>query len=258
MDPILGNEPKEKFAAENLFDWAETAVGVIPPGKRMDYYINSNYDEIQSSVTSFVADLTFRLGFSRLTTDVPIVDQLSILRIFSIFLGLIINVIIFILLFISTVLVFSLLSANIETRTFELAVMRMLGVKQLEMISLLLVQASSYSIFSYPVGIGVAQLFCVWLFSEISDLIGTSLPAWISWQAVLLAAALGFLMPVISAIFPIRSALGRDLFSSLDARHSKTTAVKIHIERTQDLTISWSLISVGIGLLSFGVGVGDF
>lgn len=71
------------------------------------------------------------------------------------FLGLVINVVIFILLFICIVLIYSLLVTNVESRTFEIGIIRMVGATRLEVIGLLLFQALSYSVLSYPIGLGI-------------------------------------------------------------------------------------------------------
>ena len=60
-------------------------------------------------------------------TEVPVLDALDETRFFSLFLGLILNVVIVILLGLSVLLIYSLLMVNVETRTFELGVMRLVN-----------------------------------------------------------------------------------------------------------------------------------
>ena len=79
--------------------------------------------------------------------------------------------IIFILLFISTLLIYSLLITNVETRTFEVGIFRMFGMKRTEVISLLMFQAISYSILSYPLGLAVAQLLANYLAEAFGGLV---------------------------------------------------------------------------------------
>jgi len=47
---------------------------------------------------------------------------------------------------------------NVETRTFEMAVMRMMGTTKLQLVQLLLFQAFSYSIPSWAVGLAISQV----------------------------------------------------------------------------------------------------
>ena len=57
----------------------------------------------------------------------PVLKELAPLKYSSMFLGIILNMIIFILLLLSIVLLYSLLLVSVETKTFELGILRMLG-----------------------------------------------------------------------------------------------------------------------------------
>jgi ABC-type antimicrobial peptide transport system permease subunit len=78
-------------------------------------------------VVEFSARIVYKLGFSELLTDMPVTDSLNVTQYFSLFLGLILNVVILILLLLSTMLIYSLLMVNVETRTFEMGVYRLVG-----------------------------------------------------------------------------------------------------------------------------------
>src|SRR3569833_890050 len=88
----------------------------------------SNYDDIQKAVVEFGSTALYCVGYSELSSSMPVVDYLRDTRFFGLFLGLIFNIITFILLFLSVLLIYSLLMINIETRNFELGVLRMLGI----------------------------------------------------------------------------------------------------------------------------------
>lgn len=78
-------------------------------------------------MVEFSARIVYKLGFSELVTDMPVTDSLNVTQYFSLFLGLILNVVILILLLLSTMLIYSLLMVNVETRTFEMGVYRLVG-----------------------------------------------------------------------------------------------------------------------------------
>lgn len=71
--------------------------------------------------------MVYKLGFSELVTSLPVVNTLNTTQYFSLFLGLILNVVILILLLLSIMLIYSLLMVNVETRTFEMGVYRLVG-----------------------------------------------------------------------------------------------------------------------------------
>ena len=69
------------------------------------------------------------------------------------------NIIIIILLFLSILLIYSLLMINVDTRTFEVGVLRMIGSKRSGIVELMLLQAFSYAIPSWA--LGLVEKYCV-------------------------------------------------------------------------------------------------
>ena len=82
----------------------------------------------------------YRIGFNVISARLIVLGELSNSAIISLFLGLILNIIIFILLFLSIILIYSLLMINVETKTFEMGVMRMIGISRRGLVQLLLLQ----------------------------------------------------------------------------------------------------------------------
>jgi len=162
------------------------AVNLPPP--RLEQYMDSNFDNIQWSVVRFADDILYKIGFSQVFVSTPILAQLRRTRILSLFLGLILNVIIFILLFLSVVLIYSLLMISVETRTFELGILRMIGTTRkglahwrdccpspnphlIGIIALLLIQAFFYALPALLFGLLGAQganLIIRWQLSELT------------------------------------------------------------------------------------------
>lgn len=62
----------------------------------------------------------FRIGFTDINVEQPIIRRLQSLNFFSLFMGLIMSIIVTVLAFLSITLVYSLLMINVETRTFEM------------------------------------------------------------------------------------------------------------------------------------------
>eukprot|EP01125_Pyxidicula_operculata_P017807 TRINITY_DN6288_c0_g1_i1.p1 TRINITY_DN6288_c0_g1~~TRINITY_DN6288_c0_g1_i1.p1 ORF type:complete len:684 (-),score=67.92 TRINITY_DN6288_c0_g1_i1:50-2053(-) len=223
------------------------------PSPRTERYMSSNYDTVQGNVIKFANQLFYKLGFVKLETSLPILEGLSKTKIISLFLGLILNIIIFILLFLSILLIYSLLMINVETRTFELGVMRMVGTTRNGVIMLLLIQAFFYAIPASLLGLIFAELGAYVLSIAMSSSVGIQLPSQITLEGFLWGTFLGMVVPVVSAILPIRSALGQNLHDSLDTRASKTVAVKVKLDRSDPTqSVSWDLVLVGSLLGVFG------
>jgi hypothetical protein len=125
----------------------------------------------------------------------------------------------------------------------------------MHIVIILLMQAFSYSVPAWVLGLGASQGLSVLTMSGFESLTGIPIDPALTSDAILLATGLGIIIPIAAALFPIRTALGKNLHDSLDFARSKTKAVKISISRSEGNTISGSLIVVGIGLAGFGFGV---
>jgi hypothetical protein len=67
------------------------------PKPRIDAYINSDFDNIQDKVIQFSSNVIYNIGFNELNTDLPVLTKLAETKFFGLFLGLILNIVIFIL-----------------------------------------------------------------------------------------------------------------------------------------------------------------
>jgi len=92
------------------------------------------------------------------------------------FLGIILNMIIFILLLLSIVLLYSLLLVSVETKTFEMGIVRMLGLNKIGVILLILVQAFSFVFPGIILGLVGAIPFLYLARGMIKSAIGDTIP----------------------------------------------------------------------------------
>lgn len=115
------------FAQANLYKYAQEVYFNLPPPRLIQYNKN-DYVQIQNMVTKFAAQLFYYIGFDQIDTKFPILGYLRTARFISLFVGLIVNIIILILCVLSVILIYSLLMINVENRSFELGVLRMIGL----------------------------------------------------------------------------------------------------------------------------------
>eukprot|EP01105_Mastigella_eilhardi_P013243 TRINITY_DN3008_c0_g2_i1.p1 TRINITY_DN3008_c0_g2~~TRINITY_DN3008_c0_g2_i1.p1 ORF type:complete len:1046 (-),score=253.85 TRINITY_DN3008_c0_g2_i1:217-3354(-) len=245
---------RDYFASMNFYDHASFSILNMPP-PRVDNYLSSNMDVVQKSVTAFASEATYRAGFNNLDVALPVMDNLGDYVYVGLFLGLIVNLSIVVLLFLSVVLIYSLMVINVETRTFEIGVMRTLGTTHAGVVALVLTQASLYALPSWVVGLVVAQFIEVGIAVVFESLTAISMSKWLSLSAALIASLLCFLIPALSSAMPVRSALSQTLQYALDTHRSRTQAVKVTVKRIGKRRISWTLVILGIGLAGFGFAV---
>ncbi|KAH3743486.1 DUF214 family protein [Pelomyxa schiedti] len=253
MDP-WDEELRNYITQVDLYQHARSMVVNLPP-PRVSAYMSSNVDVVQSRVIKFASEVAYRAGFNNIDVSLPVLDSIINFSFVTLFLGLLINISIVILLFLSVILIYSLLMINVETRTFEMGVMRTLGTSKLGVIGLMITQAMAYALPSWILGMCFAQLVEVFIAKAFEALTAVPLSKLLSPNAVGIATLLGFLIPILSSILPIRTALTQELQESLDTRRSKTQAVQITMERAEPGKINWTLILVGMVLTVFGFGI---
>lgn len=101
-------------------------------------YLDSNYDNVQYKVTAFASNLVNDLGVYPIEIDWPVLDQLYRTRFAGMFLGIVLNLIIFVLFILSIMLLYNLLLVSVETKMYEIGVLRVLGLNKLGVIFLIL------------------------------------------------------------------------------------------------------------------------
>lgn len=250
---IPPSEATEANYTKTKLDHYVTTMLINLPPPRIDTYLTSRYAAIHQRLIHFSNRILFKLGFAQVYVDLPVLRGLGSTEMVSLFLGLILNVIIFILLFLSIVLIYSLLMISVETRTFEMGILRMIGMARPSLIALLLVQAFAYAIPAWSMGIVTSLVVYMFASSIVINITNASISQLISADAFGLATLVGILIPVAASILPIRAALGQNLQDSLDLKHNKTKAVEITLKRGEDVgSTPWTIIMIGIGLTVFG------
>jgi ABC-type lipoprotein release transport system permease subunit len=234
--------------------YAQQVIVALPP-PRTSVYLTSNFDELQKGATEWGSEVGFTVGYGRVSTPMPLLSELQQTQFVSLGLGVILNVVILVLLFLSMLLIYSLLMINVDTRTFEMAVFRMLGQRRSGVVWLLLVQAMAYAVPAWIIGLVAAQIGAWALAIFFGDYTKIEVPELLTPTAIGVATALGMLSPIASSLLPIRAALSRSLTSSLDVRRQAAPAVQISIERSESGAISVPLLCAGVLLAGFGFGI---
>ncbi|KAH3732931.1 DUF214 family protein [Pelomyxa schiedti] len=256
----VGLKPKGKHAAQSdiaLIVEYEYFISYL--GSKwihgMKSYETTSHRLIYQHARSMICVRAYRAGFNNIDVSLPVLDSIINFSFVTLFLGLLINISIVILLFLSVILIYSLLMINVETCTFEMGVMCTLGTSKLGVIGLMITQAMAYALPSWILGMCFAQLVEVFIAKAFEALTAVPLSKLLSPNAVGIATLLGFLIPILSSILPLRTALTQELQESLDTRRSKTQAVQITMERAEPGKINWTLILVGMVLTVFGFGI---
>ncbi|CAG9319834.1 unnamed protein product [Blepharisma stoltei] len=228
-----------------------THILISMPKPRTDTYMTSNYDNIQKKVTHKASGIVDDLGFYPVSVDLPIMDELQPLQYVTIFLGILLDLILVILFALSVILIYSLLLVSIETKTFELGVIRVLGLTKTGMVFMLVTQTMIFVIPAIIIGIFLS-FGCNKIISDMfEEQIGVGFSPEPTPDAVGIAIMIGFLMPIIAGMSPLRQIFYSNLAESLDVSHSKSKAVSIKIEGS-DSVVKRTIVWFGFVTVVFG------
>lgn len=100
--------------------------------------MSSNYEDIQSVITSYASNINKDLGVYPVDMNLPVLEELYNSRFGQLFLGIILNMIIVILFLLSVILLYTLLLISVETKTYDLGVLRVLGFNKLGVVMLVI------------------------------------------------------------------------------------------------------------------------
>lgn len=171
----------------------------------------------------------------------------------SLYLQLVLDVLLLILFALSCVLVYSLLLVNVEGRTFEVAVRRMLGSTRPAIVGLLLAQAAAYGLPAWVGGLALGQAITAGLLGSFARLSSIAVPLGLTPQAIGTATALAVAIPAVSAVGPIRGALARNIRDGLAPEGApKAPAVQVTVARASTAAVSLPALGVGLGIFAFG------
>jgi len=238
----------------NIEEWAPKLIVNMAPD-RTAAYAAGVYDTVQVTVTAFASRVAYILGFHTVYTYLPVLSSLRTTRFFSLFLGMIVNVIIVVLLFLALLCLTALLTISVDTRVREGGILRMIGMPSRGLGALLVVQALSYAVPALVAGFIFGQIGLSALSYWFSGVASVPISATLTPDAIGVTLLLGVLGPLIASAGPARSAASRSLASSIDSQRSRSTAVKVTVQRTDDGQTRWALVASGGMLAAFGAGV---
>ncbi len=119
---------KEELYQADLYEYAGMVLWNLP--SRLDVYLHPNFDAVQDTLISFSTQLlciplqvpcsrSVIIGFTRLKTELPVLQSLYQTSSDSIFLDMILQIVIIILIMLSILLIYSLLSITVDAQYEE-------------------------------------------------------------------------------------------------------------------------------------------
>ena len=168
------------------------------------------------------------LGFYNVHSNPTLLTALVPYDYALLFIGLIFDILLIIFIVVAILLIYSLLLISVETKTFEIGVMRLVGLTKLGFVSMILTQAGLFVfpavLMAFILSFPLIYFLYASLFDSSLDYMPSVVP---SGQALGSALFVGVLIPFLSSIIPIRRAISTNLTDALNTERSKSPGVLI-------------------------------
>ena len=205
-------------------------------------------------ISNIAGEITTLLGEDyQVNIQAPIYTVMSSVEIAKLFLqDIFIGIIIF-LWILCVLLVYSLMSGNVEERTYEFGMMRSLGFKKNNLILLIILQGFIFAIPGLILGLMASYTvnnFIAYLFNDYTALV---MPFFLSKFNLIFGIAVGISIPLISSYFPIKKSLDDNLRETLQIFNKKIGDLVVSIVKLENLGVSPTTLIAAITLIIIGL-----
>ena len=138
----------------------------------------------------------------------------------------------------STMLLYSLMLSDVDAKTYEYGMLRALGFKREYLISMITMKSMYFSLPGLFFGVIVAFILNIGIRMVIFLYAANSSTYDLTEISIVIGVLFGLIMPLISNYFPIQSAMGKNLRSSLDLNRRNKEEIGIRVEKLEDVGIS--------------------
>lgn len=194
------------------------------------------------------------LGYFPINVDAFILQDFKLAQLSVTFLQLIFNLVMLLLFLISVLLIYSLLMLSVESKSFELGVMRMVGLSKNNIITLIIFQSFMFVVPSIICGFAVSMTFLQVAKYYAENTLHLDFEAIPSMGSVAQALFLSTMIPLISSVQPIQIVLDRNLNDALDIQRSKTQAIFVNILNKKKANYT-PMVLFGLAITSYGVTI---
>jgi len=183
----------------------------------------------------------------------PVRDTLSGLYFIGLFLQSTFATIVFFMVLLSVMLIYSLMISDVDEKTYEMGMLRALGLRTVSLVQLIILQSLIFSIPGVLIGVVISAIMNVVIRLFIFTFSVSNYTYIMSASAALLGVFLGLMMPLGSNIWAIKRALGKTIRDSLDIFHTGINDVMVKIVKLENFGVSPFEIILGITLVVMGI-----
>ncbi|KAK2952139.1 putative DUF214 family protein [Blattamonas nauphoetae] len=250
----LDTIPEATWTSKKLVNYAQQIVFSYTYPRHM-VYIELDSTTIAKNIVEWGTKIAYALNFGDVTITTPVLSGYAMWSMLGLAINMISSIIVVVLAAISILLIYSLLMISVESRTFEIGILRMVGLNRPGVVGTLTVQAALYTIPGWIIGLILSYVASAVVATVLGDLSTVPLNKVMPWTALLVSTLIVFIVTLVASFFPIRHALSQNLHDSIDVTHPQQGIMKVSIERAEDMNRNWGMLGSGFILALLGLGV---
>jgi len=181
------------------------------------------------------------------TVSSPVKGSLEQFEYIKLFLDSTLLTIVFFILILSAMLIYSLMVSDIDEKTYEMAMLRALGLRSDSLIQMILLQSVVFSVPGLCLGLIISSLVNILVRYFVFSYTMTSTSYFIATTALILGLCVGIIMPIFTNLMTVQRALSKKIRDSLDVFHTGVNDVTVKIIKLEHYGIS--LFGIGLGLI---------
>lgn len=244
----LSSPDVKKLQKHRLQETVSTMVIRIPK-QRASVYYNSDFATMQRQVVHFATAVLRDMSLDSLKVSLPLLKKLDEYKFLNLFIGLVIQVVIFVFAFLCFILLYSHMLFAVESRSTEMGTLRLLGLTRGGVAWMTLTEMLIIAIPSWGLALFAAQFSFRTFANAANERFGTSLPELISASSIVMACVVGLALPVLASLLPVRKAMTSRPLDAFSWRTSRISAVVIS-KRKNDILGSPGLM-IAASLMTF-------
>lgn len=189
----------------NLMDEFAGMLMMVLPGDRLSYYRTADVAKMRSEIYDYTNEIVDTLGFYPVLANNALLDDMQIYNFAILFIGLVFDIVLILFIVISVLLIYSLLMITTETKTFDIGIMRLIGLSSSGFVAMIFTQAVMFVIPSIICAYICSFPTLLLIFNKMfkHNLSQNGITVVPSGMATLEAVGVGLLIPALSSIIPI-------------------------------------------------------
>lgn len=235
------------FSDINLYDYA-LQVDVVLKGHE-EYYMGTP-ESNQRKLIDVQTELNLDIA---LESTAPVQGALEGLEFIKLFLQSTFMTIVFFMVLLSVMLIYSLMIADVDEKTYEMGMLRALGLRRASIVHVIILQSIMFSVIGLTIGFIISATLNASMRWYVFTNSKNSTTYWMSVGAALSGLLVGACMPMISNVWAIKRALGKKIRDSLDIFHNGINDVMVQVIKLQNFGLSLFEITLGISLSAMGI-----